>query len=607
MSAKTPHPPPSLAQLIEAVNLLMQQGQSQRAADLYKDWIAKDRTVLRKYALYNLAVLLSDLQQNDQARSAYEQALALDPEFHQARINLGTLLERMGLIDQAIETWRYTASIPQAEPSWEEDWSLRAMNQMGRVLEQQKQYAQAEEILRASLLRSPKQPDVLQHYLHLRQRQCHWPITEPLPGVSMNDMLMAMSPLSMLAYSNDPVMQLLCARNFVSRKLTHTQKTLAPARGTYKHDRLRIGYLSGDLCTHAVGLLLAEVFEHHDRSRFEVFAFDHSPEDGSAQRRRLLLAFEHVYLVRDRSDDEVAQLIRSCEIDVLVDLHGLSLGLRSGVLAQRPAPVQATYLGFIGTTAMPWIDYVIADACALPAQSLAPYYTEQIVHLNTCFLPSDVERKQHIPQLSRAQEGLPEHGVVLGAFNNAYKINRPMVDLWIQILKAVPDSVLWLVDDNPEATRGLKAYALQQGLPENRLVFSQRVASQQYLGRLALMDLFLDCFPYNAGSTGRDVLLAGTPLLTLQGNTFVSRMGSSLLQHLGLGDLVATTPQEYVQRAIELCSQPPMLRNMRTRIAEASAQTPQSPAFTRELERLLSDMHTGKEAIKSSEDLNLFT
>lgn len=584
----------------------MQQRQPQQAASLYKDWIAQDRTVLRKYALYNLAVLLSDLKDNEQARSAYEQALALDSEFHQARINLGSLLERMGQSDLAIETWRYTATIAQADPAWEEDWSLRAMNQMGRVLEQQKQYAQAEEILRASLLRSPKQPDVLQHYLHLRQRQCHWPITEPLPGVSMNDMLMAMSPLSMLAYSNDPAMQLLCARNFVSRKLTHVEKQLAPARGVYRHERVRIGYLSGDLCTHAVGLLLAQVFEHHDRSRFEVFAFDHSPEDGSAQRRRLLLAFEHVYLVRDRSDDEVAQLIRSCEIDVLVDLHGLSLGLRSGVLAQRPAPVQATYLGFIGTTAMPWIDYVIADACALPAR-LAPYYTEQIVHLNNCFLPADAQRRQDIPQLSRAQEGLPEHGRVFGAFNNSYKINRPVVDLWVRILKAVPDSVLWLVDDNPEATRGLKAYVVAQGLPQDRLVFSGRAASQHYLGRLALMDLFLDCFPYNAGSTGRDVLLAGTPLLTLEGNTFVSRMGSSLLSHLGLDELVTRSPDEYVQRAIEFCAQPSMLQDMRDRIAKLSSSSSPGPVFTRGLEQALLDMHHGKIDSKFSKDMDLFT
>jgi predicted O-linked N-acetylglucosamine transferase (SPINDLY family) len=606
VSAKsTPHPL-SLAQLIESVNLLMQQGQAQQAASLYQEWIAKDRTVLRKYALYNLAVLLSDLQDNEQARSAYEQALALDSEFHQARINLGSLLERMGQADLAIETWRYTASIAQADPAWEEDWSLRAMNQMGRLLEQQKQYAQAEDILRASLLRSPKQPDVLQHYLHLRQRQCHWPVTEPLPGVSMNDMLMAMSPLSMLAYSNDPAMQLLCARNFVSRKLNHVEKQLAPARGVYRHERVRIGYLSGDLCTHAVGLLLAQVFEHHDRSRFEVFAFDHSPEDGSAQRRRLLLAFEHVYLVRDRSDDEVAQLIRSCEIDVLVDLHGLSLGLRSGVLAQRPAPVQATYLGFIGTTAMPWIDYVISDACALPAQ-LAPYYTEQIVHLDGCFLPADAQRRQDIPKLSRAQEGLPEHGRVLGAFNNSYKINRPVVDLWVRILKAVPDSVLWLVDDNPEATRGLKEHLMAQGLSQDRLVFSGRAASQHYLGRLALMDLFLDCFPYNAGSTGRDVLLAGTPLLTLEGHTFVSRMGSSLLSHLGLHELVTRSPDEYVQRAIELCAQPSMLMDMRRRIADISASSSPGPEFTRGLEQALLDMHHGKVSQKFSDEIDLFT
>ncbi len=581
---------------MDAATRLAQGGDIAAAIAVYKKWISQDSSVFRKVALFNLAVLQSDALAWEDARQSYETALALDPLFHQARLNLGTLLERMGRANDALAAWRITAesaaSAAAADSADQENWPLRALNQMGRLLEQEKRFAEAEQTLLLSLQRDPRQVDVLQHYQHLRQKQLRWPITAPVPGVTMNDMLMAMSPLSMLAYSNDPALLLLAARNFVARKLQPAPAPL-PTAPVWRHARLRIGYLSGDLCTHAVGLLLAEAMHAHDRSRVETFAFDYGPEDGTPHRRRLLAGFEHVHAVQSHSDEALAALIRSQEIDVLVDLHGLSQGLRAGVLARRPAPVQVTYLGFIGSTAMPWIDYVIGDAYALPPE-LAPYFSEKFLHLGSCFVPADRSRYSDIPTLTRQSQGLPEDAVVFGAFNNSYKITRAMTDVWIDILNEVPGSVLWLVDDNPEATAGLRRYAVSRGLAPERLVFSSRVATEPYLGRLRLMDVFLDCFPYNAGSTARDVLQMSTPLLTLSGRSFVSRMAGSLLKQLGLDELVTESAAGYKAAAVAWGRDPVARAALRERVAQAVAAAPGAEQFTRALEAALHLAHAGQ-------------
>ena len=377
----------------------------------------------------------------------------------------------------------------------------------------------------------------------------------------------------MLAAHDDPALQLLAARSYVARKLPPAPAALSAGR-RYHHSRLRVGYLSGDLCTHAVGLLLADLFEQHDRSRVEVFAFCHSVEDGSAYRQRLKSAFEHFESISHLNDAQAAQRILDCEIDVLVDLHGLSAGMRQGILALRPAPVQVTWLGFIGTTALPWIDYVIADRYALPA-SLQSMFSEQVLYLDPCFLPGD-RRRELGPSLTRTQAGLPEAGFVFASFNNAYKLNPVMFDCWLRILRAVPGSVLWLLDDNPGATANLAAFAAGQGLAPDRLVFAPRVTTAAYRARLALADLFLDNHPYNAGSTANDVLWMGVPMLTLSGRSFVSRMGGSLLNALGLPELVTHSHLQYEETATALAHDPDRLRAIRDRLQCARYD---SPAF----------------------------
>jgi predicted O-linked N-acetylglucosamine transferase (SPINDLY family) len=396
---------------------------------------------------------------------------------------------------------------------------------------------------------NPKQPGVIQHWVHIRQKACAWPVYKPLPNITQNEMIMATSPLAMLALTDDPVQQLLTAFAFVERTYGFKEEFLSKGR-EYRHDRLRIGYVSGDLCVHAVGLLLPELLEGHDKSKFEIYGYDFSPEDGTAHRERLKKAFDHLRPIHSLTDRQVAELVLADEIDVLIDLHGLSSGARPGIFALHPAPKQGTYLGFIGTTGMPWFDFVIADRYALP-EELTPYFTEKPLYVEGSFIPLTRDETP-VRDATRAEFGLPEDAFVMAAFGNVYKITPEMFATWMDILKEIPRAVLWLIDDNPTTTANIRKHAATAKADLNRILFTTRSAHSEYKAKLKLADVFLDNFPYNCGSTTNDAINAGLPLVTRSGKTLVSRMGKSVLSTVGVPKLATETNQEYINTCILL-------------------------------------------------------
>lgn len=542
-----------LDEVIQHADTLQKKGDTQRIDVLYSSWIKHTNSPHKFVACFNYGVLLATWGRDDDALKVYEQALQLHPAFAQARINKGLTLERKGKQEEAIKVWREIVDSEAIRSANGIDMHTLALNHVGRVLEIQRNYAEAEAALAESLEINSNQKDALHHWFHLRQKQCKWPVVETLPGVSENQIINAMSPLAALAYDDDPAFQMHVAEKIVKEKFTYELKPLSEKR-SYGHKRLRIGYLSGDLCTHAVGLLLPELFEIHDRTRFEIYAYDYSREDGSSVRQRFKIAIENFKSIASLSDHDAAHLIRADEIDILVDLHGLSQGTRASILAHRPAPVQMTYLGYIGTTMMPYIDYVITDKYCFH-RDLKKYFNEKPLLIDHCCLPTD--RKRIIdPKPTRIEVGLPEDKFIFATFNNSYKLNESMFECWMRILKRLPDSILWIVDDNPWATANLKAQASKLGVSEQRLIFTPRVFPSAYLSRMALVDVFLDNYPYNAGSTASDVLWMGTPMITLSGKTFVSRMAGSMLFYSKLPELIAHNFQGYEEIAIWLHDNP---------------------------------------------------
>ena len=537
----------TLLELLAHVQHLESLGEHRAAANIYALWINHAKAGEKHFALFNCAGLLQNLQRTDEAVLAYETCISTKPEFAQAYVNLGLLHEKLGQETLALQTWLRLINRRYLEQPPSDEFLTMALNHIGRLQESLKNYDQAEEALEQSLRINPMQPGVIQHWVHIRQKACKWPVYKPIEGVDVADMRRYTSPLAMLALSDDPAEQLQAAQSFVTRTYPLKEERLF---GSYSHQRLRIGYVSADFREHAVGFLLPAMLAGHDKSEFELYAYDFSKDEQTTVRAQIRSHFDHFRSIKDLTDRAAAELIRSDEIDVLIDLHGLSAGARPGIFALHPAPKQGTYLGFIGSTGMPWLDFVLTDSVALP-EELRPYFTEKPLYLEGSFLPK-VSYAAKDGQASRAQVGIPEHAFVMGALGNTYKITPEIFDVWMRLLKQIPEAVICLIDDSKAGTASLKEQAQLRGVSEDRLIFLPRTAHPVFCAHLKLLDVYLDTYPYNCGSTTNDVIHAGVPLVTLYGKTMVSRMGLSVLTSLGRQATAASSYTEYEEKVMEV-------------------------------------------------------
>ncbi|WP_425257959.1 tetratricopeptide repeat protein [Rubrivivax sp. RP6-9] len=569
----------SLTALMERAAALQAAGQAAAAADLYGRWIAASASPVRHVACFNWGTLLSALGRDPEAEAAYLQALQVQPRFAPARLNLGHLHERRKEVDAALAQW--AQAFDDADTL---DHRLHALNNSARLLEAQRRFPEAEAQMRRSLELKPDQFDVIQHHVHVRQKQCAWPLYAPVGDVTPNQLLLGTSPLAMMNVSDDPALQLLAAQRFAYERVPRAAAVPLHTQGPARSGRIKIGYLSGDLHLHAVGLLTPELFELHDRSRFEVWAFCWTPESDTPQRQRILKAMDHHVRLAGVDDQTAARLIAQAGIDVLVDLQGLTSGARPAILGQRPAPVQVSYLGLPGTSALPGVDWILADDFAMPA-ALEPYCTERPIRLPHCYQVSDRQRAV-APTPTRAQCGLPEDRFVYCSFNNNHKFTFEVFTAWMRILQQVPDSVLWLLADNDTARENMLRQADAHGIARERLVFAPRVAPPEYLARFACADLVLDTFPYNAGTTASDALWMGTPILTRSGRSYISRMAGSLLTAVGLPDLITETLPAYEKLAVDLGRTPARVASYKRYLAEHGRQSPlfDLPLLVRDIE-----------------------
>ena len=579
-----PAPAPDLAGMsFESLVAIIDQtpaGIRMSDIDLYREWLAANaNTSPQLFAgWYNLGATLARHGDRSNAVRAYGNALALKPDFSPAAVNLGLSLEAIGDTEGALAAWEKALQPVSAQ--------TMLLNHRGRLLERLGRLEEAENTLRRSLLVDPRQPDVIQHYVHIRQRMCRWPVLADLPGLSAEAQQYACGPLAVLALTDDVAIQREVAAGWIARKTEAVTQRLSPAEG-YRHSQIRLGYLSSDFCRHAMSFLVAELFECHDRSRFEVFGYCSSPEDGSEIRRRVTGAFDHHRIIRDLTDADAAALIRADEIDILIDLNGLTSGARLQILRYRPAPVQATYLGFIGPVPLPELDYLFADEFVIPAAEARHY---QPVPLPIAHSYQANDRQRAIaPPAARAEAGLPDNTFVFCCFCNHYKITAQMFAAWMSILRAAPDSVLWLCPDNAWSPVALRQAARVAGIADHRIIFADRVDPAVYLSRMRLADLFLDTFPYNAGTVASDALRMELPLLTLCGRSFASRMAARLLDLLGADEGIAQTIEDYVASAVQFATDRDQYRKFRARFtAEAwSVSIGNIGRFTAEFEASL--------------------
>src|SRR6185369_7371278 len=372
------------------------------------------------------------------------------------------------------------------------------------------------------------------------------------------------SPFLLLGYRDDPKLQLQCAKNYIDYIVPAPPQPIWNGQ-TWRNDKLRVAYVSGDFNSHPVAFLAAELFEKHDRSKFEFIGISFGMDDGSEMRRRLVAAFDRFYDVRSISDSTVAKLLGELQADIAIDLTGYTQNERPAIFAHRPAPIQVNYLGYPGTMGAPFIDYVIADKIVAPFE-LQPHFSEKIVHLPDCYQANDTKRKIAARAPTRQEAGLPDQAFVFCCFNNSWKITPEVFDVWMRLLHQVEDSVLWLLSDKGGAGRNLRAQAQRHGIDPSRIVFASQMPPDEHLARHALADLFLDTLPYNAHTTASDALWTGLPLVTCIGVAVAGRVAASILHAASVPELITANLAEYEGLALKLAKDPARLAAMRAKL-----------------------------------------
>jgi predicted O-linked N-acetylglucosamine transferase (SPINDLY family) len=567
--------------LLNNLGLALQQ--TDRLADAegyYRQAVAVQPNLVEANA--NLADLLRLRQRYADAAIWYTRATALNPNVATLWLNLGACQHRTGALTSARASFERALALQPEEP--------QALLNLASALNAEQRYAEALPLIEKALAREPTSATANNLLLYVRQQICDWRDFERLFEAQRASLAQpdtpAVTPHNLFALPYTP-RELLVATQEWARRNIAPRSVPASIRPALSDGRLRIAYLGPDFRTHPLANLLTEVLERHDRRKFEVFGYSFGPDDRSSARSRFVAAFDHFVDVRAEPFEATAQRIRDDRIGVLFDTSGYVVFARSEIFALRPAPIQINCIGFPGTLGANWYDYILTDRFVSPPEQQANF-AERFAYLPHCYLPGDSRRTvAAIP--SRADCGLPAAGFVFCCFNASYKILPDMFDIWMRLLRQVPDSVLWLLQTDPAVTSNLRAEAARRGVAQERLLFAPRAPLAEHLARHAAADLFVDTFPCTAHTTANDALFAGLPVLTCAGETFASRVCGSQLAAIGLGELVTYDLAAYEALALELARAPATLADYRARLRANRATAPlfDTAAYTRALEALL--------------------
>lgn len=507
----------------------------------------------------NRGIALAGLRRYEEAIEAYDRAVALAPGYGEAHYNRGNAQRDVGRLEDALASYGHALA---GRPD-----DVAALHGVAAVASELRRHDVALEAYERLMAIAPDEPCLRGDRLRARMHVCQWDgLDAELEALARatDRAERSLVPGNAIALYDDPGFHLRVARLEAERwaypLAMHAWPQ--PAAGA----KIRVGYFSADFHDHATMVLMAELFERHDHARFEWTAFSYGPDRDDDMRRRAVAAFDAFVDVRDRSDDEVAQLARERGIDIAIDLKGYTRDARPGIFARRAAPVQAQYLGYPGTMGASFIDYVIADhEIAGPGDEC--HYDECIVRLPGSYQPNDRLRAPASRASSRADAGLPAEGIVFCCFNASYKITPGTFASWMRILASVEGSVLWVLEDTALAARNLRREAERSAVDPSRLVLAPRLPLAEHLARLRHADVFLDTLPYNAHTTASDALWVGVPVVTLRGRAFAGRVGASLVRAAGAPELVADSASEYERTAIDLANDRARLASLRARLA----------------------------------------
>jgi len=522
----------------------------------------------------------------EEALQSYDRALEINPEYIEALSNSGVLLRDLLRHREALERFNHILTF---EPD-----NTAALANCGILLTEFKQSEQAIKMFKRLITLNPAYDYALGLLAYEQLHICDWTDYEVLSrriieGVRSGHR--ASKSLAFMSFSDSAEDHQLVANTFANHFCP--KRPVAYWRGErYRHAKIRLAYVSPDLREHPVCHLMAGVFERHDKSRFETVAISLGINDGSRLRTRMVSTFDHFIDAQAMGTSQIAQIMRDLEIDIAVDLSGYTSDSRTDIFAHRPVPIQVNYLGYPGTMGTEYMDYILADRHVIP-ESHQQFYNEKVVYLPDTYLPTDsgIQISERTPD--RVECGLPPEGVVFCSFSHDYKISPPVFTVWMRLLQQVPGSVLWLMSRSEVCQRNLRQVAIQQGIDPARLVFAGRLPLiEDHLARYRLADIFLDTHPYNAHTTAADALMAGLPVVTYMGNSFPARVAGSLLQAIGLPELIAHSLQEYEQLALRLVKNPVLLADIKARLTANKKTYPlfDTENFCRNLEAVYISM-----------------
>lgn len=533
----------------------------------------------------NLGVDLAQLRRYEEALLSYEKALNLRPDDATTWSNKGIALNALSRFSEALAAYEQAIRL---KPEYAQAWANKAA-----FLHDQKQYSQAIIAYEEALRLDPDAHYVAGEMLHAKMKICDWnnvsaEINQLERSIEGNQLVS--SPFPMVVASSLEAINYQVARLYTKDQFPIFVKPKFHLKD--ENQKIRIGYFSNDYFNHATAYLIAELFELHNRQLFEVFAFSFSPDTKDSMQKRLMKNFDQFIDVSNMSNQDVATLSRQMKIDIAIDLKGYTTNSRPEIFALGAAPLQINYLGYPGTMGGDFMDYIIADTILIP-ECNQKYFSEKIIYLKNSYQVNDSKRKISDHKFSRAEFNLPDDKFIFCCFNNNFKILPATLDLWARILSKVPDSVLWLLEDNLLAKQNLILQAESRGIAKERLIFAGRMDLPEHLARHQLADLFLDTLPCNAHTTASDALWAGLPVLTQLGETLAGRVAASLLRAIDLPELITSDLTAYEDLAVELATNPLKLQQIKEKLASNRMSTPlfNGKLFTEGLEEAFIKIH----------------
>ena len=536
---------PELVKLLQEGLALHHQGKLDDAKQIYEKILQKQSNHFD--ALQLLGTIYTQVKQHEVSLQYFDKALQINKTNSEVFNNRGIVLQNLKRLDEALTSYEEALRI---KPDYE------------------------------------FLPGICQY---TRMHLCVWTnfqetVEELRRGIASR--LPISSPFPVLGLIDDLETQRLCATTYVETK--HSKSILRYSNQSQDlKEKPKIGYFSADFHNHATLHLMQEVFKNHDHSRFDFFAFSFGPQTNDSWQQEAKTYFKEFIDVRDKSDAQVAELSRQLGIDIAIDLKGFTADARTGIFANRAAPTQINYLGYPGTMGADYIDYIIADKIVIPEES-QQFYTEKVLYLPNCYQSNIRTRKVSEKEISRKDVGLPEDVTIYCSFNNIYKITPDMFSIWLEILKSVESSVLWILCTSDTAKHNLIQFANSHGVDSSRIVFAPHMPIEEHLKRLLLADVFLDTFPCNAHTTASDAVRMGVPIVTLAGESFASRVAASILSTIGMQELIVNNPEDYKSLAIRLGADTDYLKTVKHELKMNLSESSlfDSVTFTKDLENI---------------------